>query len=59
VINNLNQELIFLDKIDKVKELKNCTYKSGYISQELYACIDCFKLKNEKEDSERVYVKYH
>ena len=27
LVNNLNQELVFLDKIEKNKELKFCTYK--------------------------------
>ena len=57
VVNNLNEELIFLDKIEKNSELKNCTYPEGNITQELYACIDCFRIKNDNKINEKIYVK--
>jgi E3 ubiquitin-protein ligase UBR7 len=47
VLKNVNQEIVFVSKMDQKKDLKTCTYNQGYISQELWACMTCYKNKAE------------
>lgn len=47
-LNNINKEIVFFSKYEDNKELKNCTYNQGYISQEVYICNTCYKENNEQ-----------
>ena len=45
VLNNVNKEIVFFSKMEDKKELKQCSYGKGYLTQELFACLTCFKEK--------------
>jgi E3 ubiquitin-protein ligase UBR7 len=42
VLKNLNKEIIAVTKYEENKELKSCSYKDGYITQEIFSCVTCF-----------------
>lgn len=45
VLNNVNKEIVFFSKMEEKKELNQCSYNKDYHTQELFACITCFKEK--------------
>jgi E3 ubiquitin-protein ligase UBR7 len=45
ILNQLNTEWKVYSKLEQKKELKECTYSKGYHSQELFACMTCYKDK--------------
>ena len=47
VLKNVNKEIVLFSKVEQKLELKQCSYNQGYQTQELFACLTCYKEKAE------------
>jgi E3 ubiquitin-protein ligase UBR7 len=46
MLKDINKEMIVVSKLNN-KEFNTCTYDQGFITQELFACVTCYKEKAE------------
>ncbi len=46
-IDNMNKEMLYINKYHQSDITNSCTYSEGYITQELYLCLTCLKDSNK------------
>ncbi len=46
-IDNIDKEMLYINKCLHSDITNNCTYNNGYITQELYLCTTCLKDSNK------------